>query len=171
MGESIKCNLCGNPATVHLTQIIDKKIQKIDLCESCAQQKGVTDPEGFSLAELVAKNFDTPASEEEGTELRCEQCGMSPADFRKSGRLGCPACYQSMEELIQPILKNMHRGEQHLGKIPQRMLRRAGVRKRLDDLQEKLKNSIHEERYEDAARFRDEIEQVRADIAAKNAAP
>ena len=52
MAENLKCSHCNNPATVHLTQIVNNKIIKVDLCESCAQAKGVTDPEGFSLADL-----------------------------------------------------------------------------------------------------------------------
>jgi protein-arginine kinase activator protein McsA len=32
------------PATVHLTQIVGDKMQKLDLCEDCAKAKGVNDP-------------------------------------------------------------------------------------------------------------------------------
>ena len=55
MANPIKCSLCGKPATVHLTQIINNKIHKVDLCEDCAKAKGVTDPAGFSLAVLLIK--------------------------------------------------------------------------------------------------------------------
>ena len=41
---------CENEATVHLTEIVEGQMKKIDLCEECAQEKGVTDPEGFALA-------------------------------------------------------------------------------------------------------------------------
>ena len=54
MANSLKCDLCSKPATVHLTQIVNNKIHKVDLCEACAQAKGVTDPSGFSLADLNA---------------------------------------------------------------------------------------------------------------------
>ena len=64
MGESLHCDLCGKPATVHLTQIIKNQIQKVDLCEDCAQSKGVTDPEGFSLADLLSKSFAGPAEDD-----------------------------------------------------------------------------------------------------------
>ena len=44
------CEVCQTEnATVHLTQIISGKMQKIDLCEKCAKEKGVADPAGFSL--------------------------------------------------------------------------------------------------------------------------
>jgi hypothetical protein len=48
------CSLCkAKDATVHLTQITGDKLQKVDLCEECAKQKGVNDPTGFSLADLL----------------------------------------------------------------------------------------------------------------------
>jgi protein arginine kinase activator len=47
------CMLCKqNPAKVHLTQIVDDKMQKVDLCEDCAKQKGVNHP-SFSPADLL----------------------------------------------------------------------------------------------------------------------
>ena len=46
------CDLCQkNMATVHLTQIVEGKTRKMDLCEACS--KGVDDPTGSSLAELL----------------------------------------------------------------------------------------------------------------------
>ena len=44
------CCVCKEKeAKVHLTQIVGDKMQKVDLCEGCAAQKGVNDPAGFSL--------------------------------------------------------------------------------------------------------------------------
>ena len=46
------CTICKEkPATVHLTQIVGDKMQKLDLCEDCAKAKGINDPTGFSLAD------------------------------------------------------------------------------------------------------------------------
>src|ERR1700685_1668862 len=74
MSNPLKCDLCSKPATVHLTQILDNKVHKVDLCEDCAQEKGVTDPSGFSLADLLLKaslSFDTPPG------IRCHHCRCS----------------------------------------------------------------------------------------------
>ena len=39
----MQCCICKEkPATVHLTQIVGEKMQKLDLCEDCAKAKGVT---------------------------------------------------------------------------------------------------------------------------------
>jgi protein arginine kinase activator len=159
MANALKCDLCGKPATVHLTQIVDNKIHKVDLCEECAKAKGVTDPSGFSLADLLLKASLNP--EPQADALRCPQCGFTQADFKKLGRFGCPACYDAFKEVIGPMLGNMHKGSVHVGKVPQRALERKSLYDKLTQLQSDLDQAIRAERYEDAARFRDEIHQVK----------
>jgi protein arginine kinase activator len=51
--DRLLCHFCKRPATVHLTQTTEKQTKKVDLCESCAKEKGVDDPTGFSLADLL----------------------------------------------------------------------------------------------------------------------
>ena len=61
MAESINCDICTKLATVHLTQIVNGKIHKIDLCETCAKEKGVTDPNGLSdIQEVNITVFPSP---------------------------------------------------------------------------------------------------------------
>lgn len=160
MPSPLKCDLCSNQATVHLTQIVNHKVHKVDLCESCAQAKGVTDPSGFSLADLLLKASLNPEPAA-ASGLRCEQCGYKPEDFKKSGRFGCPHCYETFAGLLEPMLDNMHKGTAHTGKIPERALERKTLHDKLHRLETDLKNAIQSERYEDAAKYRDEISQVR----------
>ncbi len=158
MGETLKCEVCEEEATVHLTQIIDNHIQKVDLCEKCAKEKGVTDPSGFSLADLLTKpHIFTEALHQK---LVCEKCGFSPADFKRLGQLGCPACYGYFRDIIDPILSNMHMGTKHSGKVPSRSFQQVSMRERISGLKLNLEQAIEAERYEEAARYRDEIEQL-----------
>jgi protein arginine kinase activator len=166
MANSLKCDLCSKPATVHLTQIVNNKIHKVDLCEACAQAKGVTDPSGFSLADLLLKASLNP---EVGGDVRCESCGFTQQDFKKTGRFGCPACYDHFANLLEPMLDTMHKGIVHTGKVPQRALARRSQYERLTRLETDLEQAIKAERYEDAARYRDELNQVRS--AASGTAP
>lgn len=159
MANTLKCNLCAKPATVHLTQIVNSKIHKVDLCEACAQAKGVTDPNGFSLADLLLKASLNP---EPAGDVRCESCGFTQQDFKKTGRFGCPACYEHFQVLLDPMLDSMHKGSLHTGKVPQRALDRRSLYERLTRLETELDQAIKAERYEDAARYRDEISQVRS---------
>ncbi|MBL9216357.1 MAG: UvrB/UvrC motif-containing protein [Opitutaceae bacterium] len=158
MANSLKCDLCSKPATVHLTQIVNSKIHKVDLCEACAQAKGVTDPNGFSLADLLLKASLNP---ETGSDARCESCGFTQQDFKKTGRFGCPACYDHFSAMLEPMLETMHKGNKHTGKVPQRALERKSLYEKLTQLETELEQAIKAERYEDAARCRDEIHRVR----------
>jgi protein arginine kinase activator len=164
MANSLKCDLCSKPATVHLTQIVNNKIHKVDLCEACAQAKGVTDPSGFSLADLLLKASLNP---EPQADVRCESCGLSQQDFKKTGRFGCPVCYDAFSTMLSPILETMHKGVAHVGKVPQRALERRSLYDRLTKLETDLEQAIKSERYEDAARFRDELHQVRLAVTRK----
>ena len=91
------CCICKEKeATVHLTQIAGDKMQKVDLCEECAKTKGVNDPTGFSLADLLLGLGASQEMEQAagGAELKCPRCGFTQADFKKAGRLGCPGMLQ-----------------------------------------------------------------------------
>ena len=165
MANPLKCDLCSKPATVHLTQIVDNKVHKVDLCEACAQEKGVTDPSGFSLADLLLKASLNPEPAPIG--VRCEQCGFTPSDFKKMGRFGCSACYDAFRGLLEPMLDGMHRGTAHTGKVPRAALARKSLTDRLSKLESDLSEAIKAERYEDAARCRDEINQVKQAFAQK----
>ncbi len=155
MSKEIKCSICNKNATVHLTQIINNKVHKIDLCESCAQKKGVTDPEGFSLADLFAK--PPPLVNNEKAQLHCPRCGLSTAEFRRTGRLGCADCYDVFKPLLIPMLEDMHEGTSHKGKIPKTALNRQSDKLQLKTLQDFLDKAVAEEAYEEAAKYRDEI--------------
>ncbi len=159
MANPLKCDLCDNSATVHLTQIVNNKVHKVDLCETCAQAKGVTDPSGFSLSDLLMKASLNP--EQPATAMRCEQCGYTHQEFKKSGRFGCPHCYETFSDEIEDMLDSMHKGTTHTGKVPQRALARKSLYDRLTKLEDELNEAIKTERYEDAARCRDEISQVK----------
>jgi protein arginine kinase activator len=165
MTNPLKCNLCAKPATVHLTQIVNNKVHKVDLCEECAQTKGVTDPSGFSLADLLLKASLNP--EPSAGAIRCEQCGFTQTDFRKQGRFGCPACYDAFRGLLAPMLDGMHKGVTHSGKIPRAAVQRKSLYARLTKLEKDLTEAIKSERYEEAARYRDEINQVKQSFAQK----
>ncbi len=162
----MQCQVCKkSPATVHLTQIIENQVKKVDLCEACAKEKGVNDPTGFSLADLLlglgASQKMEEANTATGSEVACRHCGFTQADFKKHGRFGCPACYETFRGVVEPMLENMHNGTAHSGKVPTRALERKSLYDRLTKLELDLTDAIKSERYEDAARTRDEINQVK----------
>ena len=147
---------------MHLTQIAGDKMQKVDLCEECAKNKGVNDPAGFSLADLLLGLGASDQMEQSagGSELRCPKCGFTQADFKKAGRLGCSECYNTFADGLEGLLKTMHKGTHHVGKVPHSLQQNKELTERLKALQKKLAKAIEEENFEQAALLRDEIRQM-----------
>ena len=135
-------------------------MKKIDLCEECAQEKGVTDPEGFALADLLLGLGTSSEFEQGGSELECPTCGFSHADFKKSGRLGCSECYATFAEPLEGVLKQMHKGTQHVGKAPKALRAQLDFSRKHDTLATRLQKAIESENYEEAARLRDQMKEL-----------
>lgn len=162
------CDVCKtNEATVFLTQIVDGKMQKVNLCEACSKEKGVTDPTGFALADLLLGMGAAQEIERSGSIQRCSVCGFSQADFKKTGRLGCPHCYETFSEGLGSLLKAMHKGTTHLGKIPARLMQTLLLERELQDLQKNLQKAVETEDYESAAQIRDQIKQLELNAKAQ----
>lgn len=157
----MNCDVCKtNAATVFLTQIVDGKMQKVNLCESCSKEKGVTDPTGFALADLLLGLGAAQEIEKGGSSQKCTVCSFSQADFKKTGRLGCAHCYDTFGEGLGSLLKAMHKGTSHSGKVPSRMQRAMKIEAEMKTLQQGLEQAIAEENYESAAELRDQIRQL-----------
>jgi protein arginine kinase activator len=164
MSDSPKCQICGKPATVHLTQISGNKITKIDLCDDCAREKGVTDPEGYSANDLASSLAAAGAAKPDIESMTCEACGFTVKDFKKQGSFGCPKCYERFSPIVLPMLREMHRDVQHRGKVPERSLAMQSLIARMEDLELGIEQAVREERFEDAARIRDELAEIRRSI-------
>jgi len=152
------CDVCQTKeATVFLTQIIEGKMQKVNLCEGCSKEKGVNDPTGFALADLLLGLGAAQEIEKNPAGIRCPVCGFSQADFKKTGRLGCSACYDTFAEGLSGMLKNMHRGSIHTGKVPAKLAVARRRAQELAALQADLDKAVREEHFEEAATLRDKI--------------
>jgi protein arginine kinase activator len=158
------CNVCGkNPATVHLTEIIDSQMNELHLCEECARQKSAQMEQQFGLSDLLAGLADfekTSVKEIESPALKCPNCGLTYVDFKKIGRLGCGECYQAFKKQLGPLLKRIHGSNQHIGKVPNKATVPPQKRTELEEMRAKLQEAIEREAFEDAARLRDRIKEL-----------
>ena len=156
----MKCHHCDSQATVHLTQIINGQMHKMDLCESCAQEKGVTNPDNLSIGSLLD---DQPKIDASTASMTCESCGTTHQDFKKGGRLGCEACYHVFRPVLEPLLDGMHAGINHLGKVPSRSVEKKTTDDSVDALRIALQKAVEEENYEKAAELRDRLKKLQAE--------
>jgi protein arginine kinase activator len=160
------CDVCKcNDATVFLTQILEGKMQKVNLCDACSKEKGVQDPTGFALADLLLGIGAAEEIEKGSTTQKCPVCGFTQADFKKTGRLGCSTCYRTFEEGLGALLKAMHKGTEHVGKLPQRAYREIELSDKMRALNDDLKKAVADENYETAASLRDQIKRLEHQMA------
>jgi protein arginine kinase activator len=166
------CDICGkNPATVHLTEIIDEQMTELHLCEECAHQKSLQMEQQFGLSDLLAGlvEFEKPLKDIESTAVKCLGCGLTYADFKKIGRLGCSECYSAFKKYLGVLLKRIHGSSQHMGKAPVRVGKVLKKKIDLQELRQKLQKAIEMEAFEEAAKIRDQIRELEKKSAADSA--
>jgi protein arginine kinase activator len=157
------CGICGkNQATVHLTEIIDDQMNELHLCEECARQKSAQMDTQFGLSDILAglAEFEKPEVDKEVTTLKCPNCKLTYADFRKIGRLGCGECYVAFKKYLAPLLRRIHGSSQHFGKFPVKVGRVIKKRLDLQELRNSLQKAIADEAFEEAAKLRDQIKEL-----------
>jgi protein arginine kinase activator len=161
----MKCDFCSKKSTVFLTQLIDGQMKKVCLCDECAKERGVTDPTGFSLADLLTGGLAgaaevataTPPVIRSGNGKQCATCGFTIDDLKRVRRLGCSDCYATFSDEVSQMIRGMHKGTSHIGKVPEGLIAIQFKNKRLEELRAKLEQAIFSESYEEAAGIRDEI--------------
>jgi len=160
----MKCDFCENKATVFLTQLVEGQMKKVCLCDPCAKERGVTDPTGFSLTDLLlggipgaGKSGSAKASMSPGGGRKCPGCGFTLEDLRRVRRFGCSDCYTTFAEEVGHMVRGMHKGTAHIGKVPEGLMAMQVLHQRLEELRARLDQAIVSESYEEAAGIRDEI--------------
>ncbi len=164
------CDECGkNKATVHLTEIINEQITKLNLCEACAKAKGSDVEQHFGIGDLLAalSDVETAPVSAAGTtgptpKNKCSHCGLTYEDFKKIGRLGCSECYAAFKVSLSPLLKRIHGSTQHMGKSPDPLLVKeqkvhSKFHEELMMVKQELMKAVKKEEFEEAAALRDKI--------------
>ena len=163
----MKCDSCDEKATVFYTQVTDGQLKKFTLCEKCAKEMGITNPNGLLMAEealkpLVIGGPDPETFPTQG-QGECKACGFTLTDLQKVGRLGCPDCYDAFASEIGQRLPSMHKGVVHTGYVPSGLARRRVMDQKISELESKMEKAIAGERYEEAGKIRDELEGLKSD--------
>jgi len=156
----VKCQSCSNPATVHLTDIVDGKKRVTHLCQGCAEKQHLLKNSDLNLSAIVTMlgpNLNLPG--EDLSRLTCPVCGIKYMEFKAEGRLGCPYDYQVFRAALEPLLLRIHRTLRHVGKTATHALANATREAEIVQLRQQLRTAIEAEAYEEAARLRDLLRQ------------
>ena len=159
----MQCEICQeHEATVHLTQIVDGHVKKINLCEACAAKNGLDIKGSLSITDILLGLGGAKPADKPGRERVCPRCHMRPADFKKTGRLGCSQCYETFAAELAPMVQSMHHSHQHVGNVPAHEGPRVQLTAEIAALQKALEKAVAAEHFEEAARLRDQIAASRA---------
>lgn len=111
----------GEDASIFFSYIEDGTVKKVNLCKHCARERGVDDPSGYSLIDMLhgmGEETSSGSKPAQADELTCDFCGFTQSDFKKTGRFGCAKCYQVFSEGLESLLEAMHKNTEHAGKVP-----------------------------------------------------
>lgn len=157
----MKCDHCDKPAVVHEVVIKAGATREVHLCAEHAAQKGYQVPT-VPVTQLLAQfaGAAVPAiTRSASAATACPACGLTFAEFRQTGVLGCPNCYEAFMPQIGVVIERAQAGAvHHVGRVPRHLegsAERAAMRSRL--LQE-IDAAVAAEQYERAASLRDRLQ-------------
>ena len=173
------CDRCQKrDAKILYTEIINGVKKEQHLCEECAadytsfqMEKPLMNSE-LTLGDLLSTLLDnyTTADKKKPGEivptLTCDNCGTTYEEFIQKGRFGCAACYRSFNGQLGKTLKSIQGAELHTGKRPKGFVTTTSDRVHKDipeteKLSIRLQEAIEKEEFEEAARLRDLIKQMK----------
>lgn len=179
------CSECGkNEATIHSVVVINGEKTERHLCSECAKnhpelnlpfvnsmanfgvkkdsmQSLVDNLFNFGISDLPIMNFG---------ELICKTCGETLSEFKQTGLLGCPDCYDSFADQLIPVIEKTHGTKVEKKKEEEKPQTESNVNtankekyKKIAELQQKLNEAISTENFEEAAKVRDEIKKLKGE--------
>lgn len=158
------CARCKKaPATFVVKVIVDNQVTETHLCLPCAHEEGASAVPP-AVAGLLSLLGAVPAPQK-AAPARCASCGLRWAEFKKTGFLGCPSCYDSFAEPLKSLLKEMQGAAKHAGKASPNAARSMDAKRRADEsaaLKRRLDEALRRENYEDAAKLRDQLKKLKA---------
>lgn len=160
----MRCENCGlTEAAIQLTKVENNEMRVFHLCEACAAEQGVEPAAAganLPLADFLAQ-IGSGVADEAVASGRCPTCGLTPAQLKQTGRLGCADCYGHYDRHLRALLRRLHGGTQHVGKVvvpPDAV--DTDRKARMDALRRSLQRAVDSEDFEHAASLRDQIRRM-----------
>lgn len=116
------------------------------MCDGCANHV-TTGPTIHKMFLPVLLGTVLPAAQ------ACPSCRTTLSQLHHSSLLGCPDCYRYFREPLLATIQRLQGATAHRGRRPKAREKES----RRKELQRQLEEAIAQERYEDAARLRDQL--------------
>lgn len=148
------CQRCKkNVATENYVEIINGEKFESHLCAKCSSEL---------YGELHSKMSENVCAWLFGSTAPkkvCPVCGLTYADYERSGLLGCASCYDVFKEELFPAIRAIQGKVEHVGKVGANN-DELGLHRRLKSLQEQLETALREKRYVEAGRLNKSIYEI-----------
>jgi protein arginine kinase activator len=171
----MQCEDCKkSKAVIHFTQIVNDEAETKHLCQKCAAKKGLqtSAPAPIPLTDFLSGiGSQVFAAGSDPVSGACPDCGATFQDFRRTGKLGCAGCYLTFEREMRLLLRKIHGSHHHVGISgdPKSLVSpSSSPHARLRELRGRLKDAIDREAYELAAKFRDQIVGLEAELLSES---
>lgn len=166
------CQQCKqNPATTHIKRSVNGVTTELHLCAACAKEQGLSPLFGgmaMDMNNFWGNLFSEPSAAALRSTKVCNGCGSTFAQIAHSGKVGCPACYDTFFDRLQPTIERIHGKATHVGKRPtdtrltvtkaeEDAPKEPTKEEKIKDLQQQLEACIKAQEYEKCAALRDEI--------------
>ncbi len=167
------CDICGeSPAVIHMQQIDNDVVEHLDVCRRCAEDHGysstsVGDGPIQDMAEKLVSMAKDLTGDTETHGVRCASCGLLFSEFTKTGRLGCPDCYEAFMGQLRIVFRKTHGSTKHVGRKPGENEELREERRELRRLRSELARALRREEYESAASLRDRIQELQTAVRAQ----
>ena len=162
----MQCDECRqNEAIYTVSVMMGEEVSVRHLCPACMEKMNQQFHSGNlrSLLSSLLSAMGDGAAESAGMEqadkpeLVCPRCGASFSRYLKTGRLGCPGCYQAFREQLQPMLMQIHGRVTHAGRVPLDTREARQHRNRQEELTRQMAMAVSQEDFETAAILRDQL--------------
>jgi len=163
------CENCKkNNATTYFKQNINGNIQEVYLCSECAAKLDMGGMSSSLFDFFMPNQFRIRAEREQ---KKCG-CGTTFYNISKTGKVGCPDCYETFRNELSAVLKKINGAKQHTGRCPRRFENGKTEDKKVAQpevkeenleakLRKELENAIKCENFEEAAKLRDQIKALK----------
>lgn len=155
------CEHCGKPAVVHDVIIKGGERREVHLCAEHAKAAGYAVPSAAPIAALLGPGVAVPPSAPRSASslpTACPGCGLSFNQFRQTGVLGCPQCYDAFGTPLASLIEKAQMGGlNHVGKTPRRGGGGIDMQLLRQRLARELEEAVAAEQYERAAKLRDRL--------------
>lgn len=163
------CENCKkNNATTYFKRNINGNIQEVYLCSECAAKLDMGGMSSSLFDFFMPSQFRVRAEREQ---KKCG-CGTTFYNISKTGKVGCPDCYETFKNELAAVLKKINGAKQHTGRCPARFNNGKTEEKitskteaKEENVEAKLRKQLEEaikcENFEEAAKLRDQIKSLK----------